>query len=117
MQTKIQLDHPAGKKAVTMEAGKYSLMTKAILARLAKDARKNSRRIGRPLHTILPNSEQTDHQPETFDYNRGEIEIEIQRDEDQCRPDRVEKGIDQLITPDAFDLQQNISKNNYGDAE
>ena len=36
MKTKIQLRHPAGKKAVTMEAGKYSLMMKAILARLAK---------------------------------------------------------------------------------
>ena len=36
MKTKIQLKHPAGKKAVTMEASKYSLMMKAILAGLAK---------------------------------------------------------------------------------
>jgi len=36
MKTRIQLEHPAGKKAVTMEAAKYSLMTKAILDRLAK---------------------------------------------------------------------------------
>jgi len=36
MNTTIQLKHPVGKKAVTMEAGKYSLMMKAIMARLAK---------------------------------------------------------------------------------
>ena len=36
MKAKIQLKHPASKKAVTMAAGKYSLMMKAILARLAK---------------------------------------------------------------------------------
>lgn len=36
MKTRIQLEHPAGKKAVTMEAGKYSLMMKAILSRLAE---------------------------------------------------------------------------------
>jgi hypothetical protein len=36
MNTKIQLKHPAGKKAVTMEAGKYSVMKDAILKRLAK---------------------------------------------------------------------------------
>jgi hypothetical protein len=36
MTTRIQLQHPAGKKAVTMEADKYGLMTKAILGRLAK---------------------------------------------------------------------------------
>ena len=36
MNTKIQLTHPAGKKAVTMEAGKYSIMTKAILGQLEK---------------------------------------------------------------------------------
>jgi hypothetical protein len=36
MNTKIQLTHPAGKKAVTMEAGKYSLMKHAVLSGLAK---------------------------------------------------------------------------------
>ena len=36
MTTKIQLTHPAGKRAVTMEAGKYNLMTEAILGKLAK---------------------------------------------------------------------------------
>lgn len=36
MKTRIQLEHPAGKKAVAMEAGKYSLMSNAILSRLAK---------------------------------------------------------------------------------
>ena len=36
MNTRIKLEHPAGKKAVTMEAGKYRLMMKAILRRLEK---------------------------------------------------------------------------------
>lgn len=36
MNTKIQLAHPAGKKAVTMEAAKYSIMMEAILGKLSK---------------------------------------------------------------------------------
>lgn len=36
MNTKIQLAHPAGQKAVTMEAGKYNTMKEAVLSGLAK---------------------------------------------------------------------------------
>ncbi len=31
METKIQLQHPAGKKAVTMDQGKYETLKKALL--------------------------------------------------------------------------------------
>jgi hypothetical protein len=37
METKIQLKHPAGKKAVSMDKGKYDVLKKAILNCLTKN--------------------------------------------------------------------------------
>ena len=36
MKENIQLEHPSGKKAITMDAGKYGVMKDAILRRLEK---------------------------------------------------------------------------------
>ena len=36
METKIQLKHPAGKKAVSMDKDKYDILKKALLNRLTK---------------------------------------------------------------------------------
>jgi hypothetical protein len=58
MKTQIQLIHPAGKKAVTMEAGKYSLMMKAILAVLAKGGSTHSEMLQAVTDDLASNGEE-----------------------------------------------------------